>query len=583
MIKSLYVIKNENLPLVLLENNKLKYFEGENIKDVEKCLSEKMEFAELKVRGQRYVTYYGEKYKVVNLEVISLKNFKDKSELVSINSLTDKELDYKDLNLIKIFYPYQYRKEKTKDIALTSKEKESAFSNIIMAAIISIITSFFVMGKENFNYIGISAIVLVVLISSFALISIGKIEKINYCSIYFMIVAILLGATYGIYTNSLFRIINMFFIPVTIAVSIYMISYPDIKLGSLDFFTYIIHKITLGFLDNSYLDIIGKVFKEKIKFKNKDSKYQGIIKGLIYSIPILIVLTILLSCADEMFGNLFADFVEYIFSVGIKGVLVKLIIFIITFIYIHYIFASLKVRIDKCSKKKVKMLDSQMVNTILVLINILYLIFTYIQVKYLFIMRYSNFTAEGYSSYARSGFFQLVIVVVLNVAIILFFNKKSENSKLKLALCTLMTIISINMSVTSIYKMGLYINEFGITRLRFITTAFMIFIIITLVMIIFSLWREIDIFKYSMIIGSAIYLSLNFSNVDKIIATVNIESKGNKVDMEYITTLSLDSYDVIIEAYNEGKIHYSQLKSYKAQKKNTSKWYEYNYYNNKSN
>lgn len=587
MIKSLYIIKNENLPLVLLENNKLKYFQGEDLKDVEKCLSEKMEFSELKVRGQRYVTYYGEKYKVVNLEVISLKNFKDKSDLVSINLLTDKELDYIDLNLIKIFYPYQYRKEKTKDIALISNEKESAFRNIIMAAIIAIITSFFVMGKENFNYIGISAIVLVVLILICAFISIGKVEKINYCSIYFMIVAILLSATYGIYTNSFFRTINMFFIPIAIVVSIYMISYPDIKLSSIDFFTYIIHKITLGFLDNSYLDIIGKVFKEKIKFKNKGSKYQGIIKGFIYSIPILVVLIILLSCADEMFGNLFidffADFVEYIFSVGIKGVLVKLIIFIITFIYVHYIFVSLKVRVDKCSKKKVKMLDSQVVNTILVLINVLYLFFTYVQVKYLFIMRYSNFTAEGYSSYARSGFFQLVTVVILNVAIILFFNKKSENSKLKLALCTLMTIISINMSVTSIYKMGLYINEFGITRLRFITTAFMIFIIITLVMIIFSLWRKIDIFKYSMIIGSIIYLSLNFCNVDKIIATVNIESKGNKVDMEYITTLSLDSYDVIMEAYNEGKIDYSQLKSYKAQKKNTSKWYEYNYYNNKSN
>lgn len=587
MIKSLYIMKTNDLPLVLLENHKLKYFQGENIVDIKKYLSEKMEFSELRVTAKRYITYYGEKYAVVNLEVINPKNFKEKSGLMAINDLTDKELDYKDFQLIKTFYPYRLKKEKTKNIALSTKETKRSSINIIMAVIIAIVASCFVMGKEKFNYIGMSATLLVMLITVCAFVSIRKIEKINYCAIYFMILSILLSATFSIYTNTLFRTINLFLVPILMAVSIYMITYPDIKLDSIDFFTYVIRNMTLGFLDNSYIDIIGKFFRGKSRFKNKNSKYQGIIKGVIYSIPMLIILIILLSCADDMFGslviNFFADFLEYIFSMGIKGVLIKLTIFIVSFIYVHYCFVALKVRIDRVSNKKVKSLDKQIVNTILVLINSLYLVFTYVQVKYLFIMRYSNFTAEGYSSYARRGFFQLVTVVVLNVAIILFFNKKSEKSKLKSALSTLMTIISINMSVTSIYKMYLYINEFGITRLRFVTTAFMIFIIITLVMIIFSLWRKIDIFKYSMIIGSIIYLSLNFCNVDKIIATVNIESKGDKVDMEYITTLSLDSQDVVLRAYNEGKINYTQLKLYKDQKKNTSKWYEFNYYNNKLN
>ena len=116
------------------------------------------------------------------------------------------------------------------------------------------------------------------------------------------------------------------------------------------------------------------------------------------------------------------------------------------FIYIYYVFSSFKFIVKRSYVKNIKKLDKDMVNTILVLINILYLIFTYIQIKYLYI-RCNNYNSipEEYSNYARSGFFQLVAVVVLNIIIIIYFKNKIDNSKLTCALNTLMTVISINM------------------------------------------------------------------------------------------------------------------------------------------
>ena len=144
-----------------------------------------------------------------------------------------------------------------------------------------------------------------------------------------------------------------------------------------------------------------------------------------------------------------------------------------------------------------------------------------------------------------------------------------------------MTVISINMGLSSLYKMSRYIEEFGMTQLRFMTSIFMVFILIMLVIIAISLWKNINLFKYCIILGSIIYLGINFCNMDKMIAQYNLDTKGKDVDIQYLSTLSLDSYDVVLKAYKEGKLDKDQFKEYENQKRFAPKWYEYNYYNNK--
>ena len=73
--------------------------------------------------------------------------------------------------------------------------------------------------------------------------------------------------------------------------------------------------------------------------------------------------------------------------------------------------------------------DNIISNTILTILNFVYLIFCYIQIVNLFI-GYSNLPEYEYANYARQGFFQLMIVSIINLIIILITtHNKNEDSK----------------------------------------------------------------------------------------------------------------------------------------------------------
>lgn len=589
MKKYLYILKTKGSSIVMHEDEKLKYFEGEDkdhLERVDKYIKDKMEYSSLKIIKEKDVVYYGDEYKVILIDVLEYKGVTDRSCLKAFHEIKSEDIDYRDFRLLNIFCSYEFTTNDLSDFKLNKQEKEVTIKNVIMAVLIGLITIILFVGNNEFNYFGISVPIIVTVISASAIFSMGKVKKINYTGVYFLGVSILLSVTYAIFTNYIFREINTILIPLTLATGLYMINFSDIRLKGEDLLNNVIPNITIGIFINPHVGMIGRLFKDREDFNFKNSKYRGVIKGVIISIPLLILLILLLSSADEIFASIFEDTINNMINVisliRTGGVLLKVVVFALVFVYIYYLFSSFKFMVKRTYKMTVTKLDKSMVNTILVLVNVLYLVFTYVQIKYLYI-KVSNFNLSPaeYSSYARNGFFQLIAVVVLNIMIILYFKNRIDNSKLTCSLNTLMTILSFNMGLASLYKMRLYIREFGMTQLRFVTSVFMIFILIMLVLIAVSLWKKIELFKYCIIIGSIIYLGINFCNMDKMIAEYNLNAKGKGVDIEYLSTLSLDSYDVVLKAYEQGKINKEQFMQYKEQKQLTSQWYEYNYYNDK--
>ncbi len=586
MKKYLYILKTKGSSIVMHEDEKLKYFEGEDkdhLERVEKYIKDKMEYSFLKILKEKDVVYYGDEYKVILIDVLEYKGVTDRSSLKAFHEIKSEDIGYRDFRLLNIFCSDEFI---TNDFELNKQEKEVTIKNVIMAVLIGLITIILFVGNNEFNYFGISVPIIVTVISASAIFSIGKVKKINYTGVYFLGVSILLSVTYAVFTNYIFREINIILIPLTLATGLYMINFSDIRLKGEDLINNVIPNITIGIFINPHVGMIGKLFKNREDFNFKNSKYRGVIKGVIILIPLLTFLILLLSSADEIFASIFEDTINNMINaislIRTGGVLLKLVVFALVFIYIYYLFSSFKFMVKRTYKMTVTKLDKSMVNTILVLVNVLYLVFTYVQIKYLYIKSNNfNLTPAEYSSYARNGFFQLIAVVVLNIMIILYFKNRIDNSKLTCSLNTLMTVLSFNMGLASLYKMRLYIREFGMTQLRFVTSVFMIFILIMLVLIAVSLWKKIELFKYCIIIGSIIYLGINFCNMDKMIAEYNLNAKGKGVDIEYLSTLSLDSYDVVLKAYEQGKINKEQFMQYKEQKQLTSQWYEYNYYNDK--
>ena len=76
-------------------------------------------------------------------------------------------------------------------------------------------------------------------------------------------VEILLSMNYGIFTNSLFRAINIILIPISLVTGLYMISFSDTKLNGLEVLNNIIPNITIRIFSEPHIEMIRKVLKGK--------------------------------------------------------------------------------------------------------------------------------------------------------------------------------------------------------------------------------------------------------------------------------------------------------------------------------
>lgn len=587
-MKCLFILKAQNNTLLICENNKLKYFElqEEHYLDViNKYLNDKINYNHVEIKREKEVIYYGEQYKIFELSIEEFTEVNNATNIKYISELIPSNLEYKDLKFLEIFCKDYCRVHFFRDVKLNNTEKSISKKNIIASIVISLLFNIFFIGINNNSYLGISVPIVVLFFVFGAVFTIGKIKKINFIGLYLLFIGILLSITYSIFTNPLLRTINLILVPLSLITGSFMIAFPQCEFTTKGIISNILPNITINIFNDSKLDIIKKSLDGRKISKIRNDKNLAILKGIIISIPILIILVVLLSSADGMFaivfGNNLYKFLNAISTISPKAIVIRTVIFMVVFIYLYYLFSTFRFIIKKDYKNKSKEIDKNIANTILISINSLYLIFCYVQIKYLYIKANISMTSEEYSEYARSGFFQLLLVVILNIIIIVLFKSRIRNNRTTNILNTLITVISMGMTFSSMYKMKLYIDNYGMTRMRFLTSIFMFFILWILGFILVYLWKNINLYKYSIVIGSILYLSISFCNMDKFIARYNIKLNGNEVDVEYLSNLSLDCYDIVLQAYEDGKIEKDAFERYLDGKKITNKWYEYNYYNNR--
>ena len=103
-----------------------------------------------------------------------------------------------------------------------------------------------------------------------------------------------------------------------------------------------------------------------------------------------------------------------------------------------------------------------------------------------------------------------------------------------------MILFTVVIIVSAFYRMNLYQEVYGYTYLRiFVYFALIAELILVVPIIIYILGKNIDILKTSIIIVSAMYVILNFINIDKTIANKNIDKyfedpENSHFDLSYL-------------------------------------------------
>ncbi len=196
-------------------------------------------------------------------------------------------------------------------------------------------------------------------------------------------------------------------------------------------------------------------------------------------------------------------------------------------------------------------LGSLEASVVLFSIDALFLVFVVIQFATLFggeaFLKSQGLT---YSEYARRGFFELLTVslIVLGLILVMDYISRRETTTQKLVFvfgCGLMIVMTIVILASAFFRMSLYEQAYGFTRLRLQTHVFMIWLalLLTFVLIILITNRVRLFATGALVFAIGVVGTLDVINQDAWIVQRNLERyrQGESLDVEYVGRLSADA------------------------------------------
>ena len=294
----------------------------------------------------------------------------------------------------------------------------------------------------------------------------------------------------------------------------------------------------------------GNMVRESYPAPHKKGTFSYVLLGLVISIPILAVVLPLLITSDAVFSSAMKHAFTFDWNADVIGVIVMIIA---VFMFAYAVWKRLE---DRLEALDVPVPDRRIHNpvvaiTVSCVMLFFYLIYCVIQIVYLF-MGYGTLP-EGYTyaEYAHEGFYQLVFICLINIALVLICRKFSQDSKaLKIALalisgCTFVMIFS------AVYRMLLYISVYRFTFLRLYVLWALLVITLTMIGTVIHIFCPgMPFVKYCVTVLVSTWIVFAFMNPDYRIAKYNLTHTnwaGYKADAENIDDLPSDNVYVRLD------------------------------------
>lgn len=333
-------------------------------------------------------------------------------------------------------------------------------------------------------------------------------------------------------------------------------------------------------------DLFGETSHTKKMIKH-------VLIGIVIAVPILFIFGALFYYADDVFAQWvrqieieWVDLWRFLRTLAITGMLAGL----------YYVVADSHYELGEKTSKPMAF-HPVVTSVVLGLVNLLFAVFVYIQLQYLFGSP-EFFLAEGltYAEYARKGFFELVWVVLFS-GLLLFSTYRAfraHKNSLSVKVLQILMIAQIGViAASALWRLGLYVDAYGLTVLRLYTTWFVWFLLAVFAYGALSILGKFTFrtFFQGTLVMTLVALSAALSmNVDYMVAKHNVEKYLSSTDPEvtmdiyYLDTLSLDVIPAVLpllesEAYKNDEFAYEALNNMIAEAKITAaeetSWQEY--------
>ncbi len=280
-------------------------------------------------------------------------------------------------------------------------------------------------------------------------------------------------------------------------------------------------------------------------------------RGMLLALPILALFTFLLASADARFEKILTNTVRID-----AGSLMTHLVVILASSWLAAGYLRDMAQRDSVSVTTWRYpfaLGIVEIGIVLGLLDLLFAAFVTLQIPYLFGGAGHVIGRAGvtYAEYARRGFFELLWVAALVLPLLLHGHAMLRaagrgGEKLFRMLAGLMILLLFVIMASAMQRMQLYQREYGLTELRFYSTAFMGWLVLVFVWFVPTVLGGLrDRFTFGAVIaGMALIVALHVINPDAYIVRTNVARAAElkSFDPRYSSSLSLDSVPALVDA-----------------------------------
>ena len=240
--------------------------------------------------------------------------------------------------------------------------------------------------------------------------------------------------------------------------------------------------------------------------------------GLMLSLPVLWIALALLTSADAVFSGVIARGFRAFADMDGTVLLRLILAMALGMALFSFLFSLLRPAAEMPATANKKAPPATFA-IILFALAAAYGLFVYVQFRYLFGSAETAGMAGGYAEYARSGFFQLVVLALLTLALILPALALCPESRTVRSLCAAVSWLTMVMDYSAFFRMRLYIEAYGLSVLRIITLWGMAMILLALIAcLVKCLSPRARLCPLLAGMALASWIALNCANVDRIVA-----------------------------------------------------------------
>ena len=282
---------------------------------------------------------------------------------------------------------------------------------------------------------------------------------------------------------------------------------------------------SIGELPQVWLDAIEYSKKRKA---GGGRKVGYVLLGLLIAAPLSLIVLVLLSSADAVFRQWTDTLISELYFGNLFGVLLWIVLW---YFGVYMILSALCKKVVREDVKDRRNGEPLLAITVTGMLSLLYLIFSVIQIVYLFLGNMSLPKGYTYAEYAREGFFQLLAVSIINLIIVLFCMSYFRESTVLKGVLTVMSLCTFIMIASSALRMIIYIRYYYLTFLRILVLWSLATLFLLFAGVVISIYREeFPLFRYGMTVVSVLYLALSFAHPDYWIAKVNIANAPQSME-----------------------------------------------------